>query len=268
MSRRREKRHLKKIDTHEDKNRWMITYSDLITLLLIFFILMFSMSSIENQRFNALISSLRSSFQGTSILEDLGYPSGDKGQTQPPASLNGQNAAAEDQKDQNEEKKNEENKQQFDALYLKLDKYIKENNLDPDVSLTETPRGIRLTFREKILFDLGKADIKPGAKQVLNTIGGILKEVSNEVSIEGHTDNTPFRNEGSPFHSNWELSGARAQTVMNYLIQSNHLPPERFHFVGYGEYKPVVKNDTAAHKAMNRRVNVVVIREESRTTEN
>jgi Flagellar motor protein len=96
-------------------------------------------------------------------------------------------------------------------------------------------------LRESILFDLGKADLKPNALPVLQKIGGILGGVPNDVSVEGYTDNTPFRNNHSPFHSNWELSGVRAQTVMNYLIQKDKLPAERFHFVGYGEYKPVAK---------------------------
>ncbi|RYM05887.1 flagellar motor protein MotB [Sporolactobacillus sp. THM7-7] len=258
MSNRRKRKSFTRRPETEDKNdRWLVTYSDLITLLLVFFVLMFSMSSIENQRFNALISSLQSSFQGNRILQSTGYPNTDKDQMSPTIPVVKHTAS----------KEAKEDNKRLDALYLKLDKYIKENHLSPDVSLTDTPRGVRLTFREKILFDLGKADIKSNAKPVLRQIGGILNEVPNEVSIEGHTDNTPFRGDRSPFHSNWELSGARAQMVMNYLIKEDRLPPNRFHFVGYGEYKPIVKNDTSAHKAINRRVNIVVIREENQNRE-
>lgn len=259
MNNRNKRRHLKKVDDHENSDRWLITYSDLVTLLLVFFIVMFSMSSIENQRFNALVSSLKSSFQGSTILQNMGYPATDRGQTTPTAPVQKKPNALSDKQQKNDTKR-------LDALYLKLSQYIKDNHLSPDVSLTDTPRGVQLTFRETILFDLGKADLKPNARPVLKKIGGILNEVSNNVSIEGYTDNTPFRNSHSSIHSNWELSGARAQTVMNYLIQEDRLPPSRFHFVGYGEYRPVVKNDTAAHKAMNRRVNVVVIREQSINT--
>lgn len=253
------RRHLKQVDDHEDLGRWMITYSDLITLLLVFFIVMFSMSSIENQRFNALVSSLKASFQGQTILQNMGYPATDKGQTSPTTAVQQKSNALTDKQQKNDN-------QQLDALYLKLNQYIKANHLSPDVSLTNTPRGIQLTLRESILFDLGKADLKPNALPVLQKIGGILGGVPNDVSVEGYTDTTPFRNNHSPFHSNWELSGVRAQTVMNYLIQKDKLPAERFHFVGYGEYKPVAKNDTAAHKAMNRRVNIVVIREQNANT--
>ncbi|SFG72825.1 flagellar motor protein MotB [Sporolactobacillus nakayamae] len=258
MSRHRRKRYAR----HEEESgggseRWLVTYSDLITLLLVFFIVMFSMSSIENQKFNALVSSLKSSFQGDSILQGIGYPSADKGQTKPSVPLVKKSQSISDSEKQKDKKK-------LDALYVQLDKYIKDNHLSPDVSLTETQRGVQLTFRESILFDLGKANLRGNAKAVLGRIGNILKSVPNDISIEGHTDNTPFRNEGSAIRSNWELSGLRAQTVMNYLIKKDDLIPQRMHFVGYGEYKPIVKNDTPAHKAMNRRVNIVIIREEKK----
>ncbi|WKB35292.1 OmpA family protein [Terrilactibacillus sp. S3-3] len=155
-----------------------------------------------------------------------------------------------------------QNNQNLDKLYVKLNDYIKQNHLGPEMSLTNLPRGVQLTFREKILFDVGDADIKKGAKPILKKVGGILKMVPNDISVEGYTDNTPFRNRHSKYHSNWELSGARAQNVMFFLIHHDHLPPSQLHFVGYGQYKPVAKNDTAAHRAMNRRVNIVIMREQ------
>ncbi|MFT8319111.1 MAG: flagellar motor protein MotB [Sporolactobacillus sp.] len=258
MANRRRHRSIKRVENHENADRWMVTYSDLITLLLVFFIVMFSMSSIENQKFNALVSSLKSSFQGSSILQGIGYPSTDKGQTVPSVPLVKKSTLSQKAKDRDMKK--------LDTLYVRINKYIKSNHLRPDVSLKETARGVQLTFREKILFDLGKADLKSNAKPVLSKIGGILNEVPNEVSIEGYTDNTPFKNSDSPYHSNWELSGARAQIVMNYLIDKDKLQASRFHFVGYGQYHPVVKNNTTAHKAINRRVNIVVIREDEDQT--
>lgn len=256
MANRRKRRSIKRVENHDNSDRWMITYSDLITLLLVFFIVMFSMSSIENQKFNALVTSLKTTFQGNSILQGLGYPTADKGQALPSVPLVKQDTQT--QKDKN---KAQRDKKKLDSLYVRLNQYIKSNHLSPQVSLNETPKGVQLTFREKILFDLGQANLKTNAEPVLQNIGGILNDVPNEVSIEGYTDNTPFRGSNSPFHSNWELSGARAQTVMNYLIQNDNLKPSRFHFVGYGQYHPVVKNDTPAHKAINRRVDIVVIRQ-------
>lgn len=257
MSRKsRKRRHYTRTEeSSHNSERWLVTYSDLITLLLVFFIVMYSMSSIENQKFNAIVSSLRTSFHGDSLLEGFGYPSVDKGQTKPTIPLD------KEPENVSDAKKKKDN-QHLDKLYVQLDQYIKENKLDPDVSLTETQRGVQLTFREKILFDLGKADLKNNAQSVLNRIGAILKSVANEISVEGYTDNTPFRDNSKGIRSNWELSGLRAQTVMNYLIEKDGLEAKRMHFVGYGEYHPIVKNDTDVHKAMNRRVTIVVIREE------
>ncbi|WP_010632647.1 flagellar motor protein MotB [Sporolactobacillus vineae] len=253
MSERRNRRRLKKVEEPDNSGRWLITYSDLITLLLVFFIVMFSMSTIENQRFNALISSLKNSFQGDSILQSMGYVATDKNQASPTIpNIKKTNQLTADQK--------KKDVRQLDALYVRLNKYIKANRLSPQVSLVATQRGVQLTFREKILFDLGSAQLKPHATPLLEKIGGILKEVPNEISVEGHTDNTPYRNSHSAIHSNWELSGVHAQNVMLFLIKKDHLAPNRFHFIGYGEYQPIVKNDTPAHKAINRRVNIVVLR--------
>lgn len=253
MNERRNRHHLKKVEEPDDSGRWLITYSDLITLLLVFFIVMFSMSTIENQRFNALISSLKNSFQGDSILQSMGYVATDKNQASPTIP----NIKKTDQLTADQKKKDV---RQLDALYVRLNKYIKANHLIPAVSLVETARGVQLTFREKILFDLGSADLKSHATPLLEKIGGILKAVPNAISVEGYTDNTPYRDSHSPIQSNWELSGVRAQNVMLFLIKTDHLDPSRFHFVGYGEYQPVVKNDTPAHKAINRRVTIVVLR--------
>ncbi|MCO7176418.1 flagellar motor protein MotB [Sporolactobacillus kofuensis] len=254
MSRPRKKRYSRPEESSHNSERWLVTYSDLITLLLVFFIVMYSMSSIENQKFNALVSSLKSSFQGDSILQGMGYPSTDKGQTKPTIPVVKKSDPV-----SNQEKKKDAKK--LDALYVQLDKYIKENHLNPDVSLVETTRGVQLTFREKILFDIGKANLKGNAKSILGRIGTILNSVPNDVSVEGHTDNTPYLDKHSKIHSNWELSGLRAQNVMDYLIKKDGLSPKRMHFVGYGEYHPIVKNDSPENKAKNRRVNIVVLRE-------
>ncbi|MFC7394692.1 flagellar motor protein MotB [Scopulibacillus cellulosilyticus] len=244
------KRRRRKYETSENQDRWMITYSDLITLLLVFFVVLYSMSQVENQKFNVLINSLRTAFQGDAILDKT---------VQPPEKTTSDIPAIPVKKDKEQEK---ENNKQLDKLYVKLNQYINKNGLKADMTLKNLPKGVQLTFKESILFDLGSAELKDQAKPVLGKVGGILNTVPNDISIEGHTDNTPMRGH-SKFQSNWELSGARAQTVMYYLIQRDGLKKSRMQFVGYGEYKPIVKNDTPEHKAMNRRVNIVVLRHDS-----
>ncbi|MFT8872890.1 MAG: flagellar motor protein MotB [Sporolactobacillus sp.] len=256
MANHRKRHPVKKVESHENSDRWMVTYSDLITLLLVFFIVMFSMSSVQNEKFNSLISTLKQQFNGSSILESMGYPATEQGQADSKSIVTLKKSHTSSKKQSSDDV----DTRRLDSLYTQINKYIEDNHLSPEVTLEETPRGVQLTFREQILFDLGKADLKPEALPILQKIGGLINQVNNEVSVEGFTDNTPYSSHNSPFQNNWELSGARAQTVMNYLIDNDHLQPNRFHFVGYGEYRPVVPNDTPEHKAMNRRVNIVIIR--------
>ncbi|TCP26006.1 chemotaxis protein MotB [Scopulibacillus darangshiensis] len=245
--RRQKKHHLEP----ESQERWLVTYSDLITLLLVFFIVLYSMSQIQNEKFNALMDSLRTVFQGDAILSETSMT---------PTSQNNDLSSMPIKEDDSDHDKNKEkNEEKLDKLYLKLQDYIKENRLGNEIKLTNLQRGVQLTFRERILFDLGEARIKQQAFPILEKVGGILKTVPNEISIEGHTDNNQFRGT-SKYASNWELSGTRSRTVMLFLINHDKLHPERLHFVGYGEYKPVAKNDTKAHQAMNRRVNIIVLR--------
>ncbi|MTT31545.1 OmpA family protein [Terrilactibacillus sp. BCM23-1] len=249
MSRRKRRRRSE--EEGGSNERWLITYSDLITLLLVFFIMLYSMSSVEAKKFNALVNSLKTAFQGDAIMQNTGYPESQS--TDMPDIPFKKKPVVTKQRD--------EDKKKLDKLYVQLDNYIKENDLSPAVTLTNLERGVQLTFREKILFDLGDAEIKNEAKPVLKKIGGMLEKLPNNVSIEGHTDNNPISGH-SKYPSNWDLSGARAQQVMFFLIKEDKLKPDRMNFVGYGEYQPIVKNDTKAHQAMNRRVNITILRQE------
>jgi chemotaxis protein MotB len=111
---------------------------------------------------------------------------------------------------------------------------------------------------DQVLFDLGKADLRPEGRAVLDGLASALKEVPNDIAVEGHTDNRPIS--GFPFPSNWELSTARATSVLRYLVDDKGLDRKRISAAGYGEERPVVPNDTPAHQAQNRRVEIVVLR--------
>ena len=117
-------------------------------------------------------------------------------------------------------------------------------------------RGIVLEIEDRILFDSGRAEIREDARQLLAKVSGILKSVPNQIIVEGHTDNVPIKTARYP--SNWELSVDRAVHVVRYFIETQHIAPERFIATGYGEYQPVAPNDTAAGRARNRRVNIVI----------
>ncbi|MFC4619253.1 flagellar motor protein MotB [Camelliibacillus cellulosilyticus] len=231
----------------EKQDRWMITYADMITLLLVFFIVLYSMSELENNRFNALVQSLKTAFQGDAVLDQSKNPP-PKDTSLPPIPK--------------KKKDDQKNTEQLDKLYIKLQDYITKNHLKTQIELQNLPRGVQITLKEEILFDLGKADIKNEAKPILNRVGGILQSVGNPIAVEGHTDNNPIRYT-TEFHSNWELAAARAHNVAMLLIQMDEISPERISYTSYGEYHPRVTNDSKKHQAMNRRVNIIVLRDKA-----
>lgn len=238
------KRRKKKHEGHDNNERWLVTYSDLITLLLVFFIVLYSMSELQNDRFNALVQSLQTAFHGDAIVNQSTNPPAPE-MTIPPIPI---------------EKKKNKDEEKLDKLYVQLQNYIKNNHLDTQIELKNLAVGVQITLKEDILFDLGKADLKDQAEPILKQVGGILKSVSNPISVEGHTDNNPIRY-SREFHSNWELAAARAHNVAMFLINNDQIKPNRVRYTSYGEYSPRVPNDTKAHQAMNRRVNIIVIRD-------
>ena len=126
---------------------------------------------------------------------------------------------------------------------------------EKEFEIFTTKEGVVLKLPGKVLFDTGKAELKPKAKTLLNKVAPLFKQYPYPVRVEGHTDNVPIHTEKYP--SNWELSAARAVNVVRYL-QGKGLSKEKVFAVGYGEYRPLVSNDTPEHRALNRRVEIVI----------
>jgi len=139
-----------------------------------------------------------------------------------------------------------------------LMKLVNENGYGNVIKLEENERGLTIHILEEILFYSGKADINGSSLDPLNKIAGILKNISNDIRIEGHTDNVPINS--SAFQSNWHLSVARALNTAYYLINEEGLHAERVSIVGYSEYKPIASNETASGRGLNRRVDIVIIK--------
>jgi chemotaxis protein MotB len=142
---------------------------------------------------------------------------------------------------------------------LRLSKnLVTEANLDDiDVVLTDN-QSIKVSVRGNLLFDLGKADLKPEAISFLRDLSKIIAANNYQIEVAGHTDNFPVSNPAYP--TNWELSSARAARVARYLIQYGKLDPGRFTIIGHSYYKPTVANDSLANKAKNRRVEIIITR--------
>lgn len=130
---------------------------------------------------------------------------------------------------------------------------------DKEVLLERTNRGLIITMANDILFDSGKAKLKSSAQPMLNKIAIVLNEnvPDRDVGVEGHTDNVPIKHSG--WKSNWELSTARATSVLHYLIDECQIAPQRLSAIGYGEFRPTDTNDTKAGRARNRRVEIIIL---------
>ncbi|MCM8781152.1 MAG: OmpA family protein [Candidatus Omnitrophica bacterium] len=149
----------------------------------------------------------------------------------------------------------EELNQAKQLLADKLSQEIK----DKQVKLQMMEKGLVVTFLADILFDSGKANIRPEAYSVLDKVAGVLRDNFPQfnIGIEGHTDNEPIRYSG--WKSNWELSTARALSVLHYLVEEKKIAPERVSAIGYGEYRPVATNETKEGRRLNRRVEIVIL---------
>lgn len=230
-------------------NEWLATYSDTMTLLLTFFILLYAFSTIDAVKLKQISSALQNLLTGqgsTSIfdynLETGNVPIvGEETQTNPVevGETNGE-----------------------PTMYEQILEFIKENNLEAVVTITKDSRGIIIQLRDNILFESGSAEIKDNSKQILEKISTLILRFDNEIIIEGHTDNVPIHN--ARFDSNWELSSARAINVLKYFVNVKKVDPYRVSAHGYGEYKPVMPNDTAEHRAANRRVDILIVTKEQK----
>lgn len=139
-----------------------------------------------------------------------------------------------------------------------LEERLKSEISSDQVALTMEDRGLVITFVAEVLFDSGKDKLKPGGEKILRKVGSVIKEetANNEIGIEGHTDNVPIKYSG--WKSNWELSTARATSVLHYLEDDCQLMPDKLSATGYGEYRPVASNDTKKGRRANRRVEIII----------
>ncbi|MDI3477399.1 MAG: chemotaxis protein MotB [Thermoanaerobacterium sp.] len=218
----------------ENSERWLLTYSDMITLLMIFFIVLYTISTVNSQKFQQIAASLGKTFDGTNYV--VGQYSG--------------NSILDSIKTANNANTN-------NTIESQLDKLIKQNNLQNMVTYKVEERGFVISLNDTLLFDTGSADVKPDQKATLIKIGNILKTMPNYIRVEGYTDDVPINN--SQFHSNWELSVIRATNVVEILVNDVKIDPAKISAVGYGEYRPIVPNDSDKNRQLNRRVDIVIM---------
>jgi chemotaxis protein MotB len=231
---------------------WMDTYGDLVTLLLCFFVLLYSFSSIDSQKWQELVGA----FSGRSAVsvEQL-----DTKQVKEEAiTIEG---VEKREKDINKPSVMKEYEEEFDALYEAIRYYVHINDLDEKISVIKEDGVIVIRFLEVILFNSGEAAILEEGQTVLGHIMSIIEENADVIRIlriEGHTDNVPIHT--AQFRSNWELSMARANAALRVFVDSGVISLDKLSAAAYGEYHPVETNETPEGRAANRRVDFVVER--------
>lgn len=223
--------------------RWLLTYADMITLLMAFFIMMYSMSVINLAKFRNVAISIRSGFGGMLPGQSKSILFSDGQISYIPSPLKGDSTG-------------------FAWQIIKpLQEYLDETpGAKKTVKVFVDKRGIVLSLpTDKVLFAPGKADIKPEAIPIMARIAGVIRSVANEVRVEGHTCNLPTKS--AQFDSNWELSTTRATNVIRYMIHEQDIPADRLSAAGYADTRPLGENDTEQHRRRNRRVDFVILNE-------
>ncbi|MFA6108128.1 MAG: flagellar motor protein MotB [Candidatus Latescibacterota bacterium] len=229
--------------------RWLLTYADLITLLLIFFIIMYVFSKQDVTKFKAMATSLRSAFQGTSYVVGKAPGPGLRGGGRP-----GQGTGAAQAEDQ-----------ALQRVQQEVQELAKQQGLQQEMSVSVEEKGAVVRLSDQVLFASGQAELSGPARQILQGVGEILrKEGGFYLRVEGHTDDVPI---GSRYPSNWELSAARAASVVRLFVSDVGIDPGRLWVTGYGEYRPVADNRTEAGRAANRRIEIVMLKSKYNATE-
>jgi chemotaxis protein MotB len=270
MAAGRNKRREPPVDHADD--RWLLTYSDMITLLMALFIVMFAISSVNTSKFEALSKSLKEVSQGSidggeSVLMTGGNPRDHEApEVTPPVPAIAPLIQQEFTKEQKrrEGAQGSEN-QEFKRVKRELDAYAATHGLKSKLETQITRRGLVIRLlTDNVLFSSGEAKIQPRARPILAKIAGLLQvDSQHPINVEGHTDNVPISS--SVFPTNWELSTARASSVTRLLI-SKKAPARRMGAVGYAQLHPIASNSSATGRSRNRRVEIVLLRIDNSAT--
>lgn len=261
-------------DIHINHERWLVSYADFITLLFAFFVVMYSISQVNDSKYRVLSDTFIEAFNQPTDTQtnaqpseqvspaadvivpiDLGKPAQPDQPPVEPASdpAVGKGETPLDAVAPGEEvpKTADELTQISDLVTEKFSQLIQ----DQLIQVSSNELWLQIELKDSILFSSGSAETSEQARKIFDEIASILKNYSNPVQVEGFTDNIPINSAKYP--TNWELSTARASAIVKYLA-ANGVAPERLSAVGYGEYQPVASNDSEAGRAQNRRVAIMV----------
>jgi len=228
-------------------DRWLVSYADFITLLFAFFVVLYSAAQVDKRKIGKLAAGIQTAFEQLGPFPATGPPR--MLPTPSPVSFNNPPPGLVPQSPE----------QNRDLMFLRkeLEQALAPEILRGEVALRDAPDGLVVSLREAGFFDSGSAGIKVESEPAFSRMATLLEERQCKLRIEGHTDNVPIHN--SQYSSNWELSTARSTEMIRLLITKYRFAPGRLTAAGYAEYHPIASNDTEAGRALNRRVDVVIL---------
>ncbi|MGM0587460.1 MAG: OmpA/MotB family protein [Bacteroidota bacterium] len=214
-------------NNNNNSNTWLVTFSDFMTLMLVFFVVFYSMTDgIEDSKLTAILNTFQG---GRGVLNESSVI--------PAGSL-------------------AERVRQREQRWENLNDYIDEQNLQDQVQLDLMPQGNRIILKESLTFGSGAATLREQSKSVLQEITYLFDQDVAEIEVQGHTDNQPIRS--GRYRSNWDLGAERAISVLQFLVANTDIPPEKFKASSVGEFRPLATNETDEGRRANRRVEVLI----------
>ncbi|MCX8117542.1 MAG: OmpA family protein [Desulfobacterota bacterium] len=253
-------------EEHENMERWLVSYADFITLLFAFFVTMYSVSRVDGKKLGSAVESLQRALGSVMPIQMT---------QKEPGVFPNQVVPIHFSLTPIEGKPYTADGRALVKMAEDVKKGIEELSKNPSSKITTSlahqirfileKRGLVIRISEHIFFNSGEATIRPEMEPILQVLGRTLEKVPNHVRIEGHTDNVPIHTPRFP--SNWELSTARATTIVRYLLEHFQFDPERLSATGYGEYRPIATNQTPEGRMQNRRVDFVILSQKEMETE-
>lgn len=245
---------------------WMNTFSDLMNLLLCFFVLLFSMSTIDAEQFEQVAASLSNSFSilpagGAAIGDGTLVANGISQLNNLAEYVKNMGVSMDEAEEQDVEEQIEEIKlEQSEKMAESIQEYLEQQNIEEYVDFDFNSQYVLLTLNGAVLFESGSSDLKNDAVPLIDSIGNMLTGYTeNIIEVEGHTDNVPIHT--AKYANNNVLSSFRALSVAEYLINNKGINPAKLKYSGRGEYVPVADNSTPEGRALNRRVEIKIYNE-------
>ena len=247
-------------EVHVNQERWLVSYADFITLLFAFFVVMYSISQVNQSKYRVLSETFEHAFNSRQLTTDTTSSNpiekiinpiqvGEPALSPDPSAIDVEQESAGDAASTSAD--------QLQEISALVNERFADLINDELVSVSSNELWLQIELKDSILFASGGTDLSLQAQAIFDEIAGILKGYSNPIQVEGYTDNIPINNPRYP--SNWELSSARASAIVK-LLAARGVAPQRLSAVGFGEFQPVASNEHPAGRAQNRRVALMIAR--------